>query len=205
MSKLVWTLTLLLVAIGLLAVGRRTYVLLSPAQTPRAGVAVELDKSFKGHQALTLSHIFPAAAFFLLMPIQFVPSVRRRHPLWHRWSGRVLVGLGMIIGVTALVMSYKTPIGGANESAATTLFAILFLIFLGIGFVKARQRRFTEHRRWMLRAFGVSLGIATTRPIVGAFFAARMLTPHEFFGIAFWLGFSVTLLAAESYVQMSRA
>src|SRR5258708_13945749 len=38
----------------------------------------------------------------------------------------------------------------------------------------------------MIRAFGVALGISTTRPIVGAFFAARCLSPHEFFGTAFW-------------------
>jgi len=48
----------------------------------------------------------------------------------------------------------------------------------------------------MIRAFGVALGIATTRPIVGAFFAARRLSPHEFFGTPFWLGFTLTLLAA---------
>jgi hypothetical protein len=56
----------------------------------------------------------------------------------------------------------------------------------------------------MIRAFGVALGIATTRPIVGAFFAARRLSPHEFFGTAFWLGFTLTLLGAEVWVQTTR-
>jgi hypothetical protein len=37
----------------------------------------------------------------------------------------------------------------------------------------------------MIRAFGDALGIATTRPIVGAFFAARRLPPHQFFGTGF--------------------
>jgi len=79
-------------------------------------------------------------------------------------------------------MSYTMAIGGANETAATTLFAILFLFFLSMGFWNIRQRRMVRHREWMIRAFGVALGIATTRPIVGAFFAARRLSPHEFFG-----------------------
>jgi hypothetical protein len=56
----------------------------------------------------------------------------------------------------------------------------------------------------MIRAFGVALGIATTRPIVGAFFAAGRLAPREFFGIAFWLGFTLTLLGAEAWVQATR-
>ena len=90
---------------------------------------------------------------------------------------------------------------GANETAATTLFAILFLVFLSLGYWNIRHGRVARHREWMIRAFGVALGIAATRPIVGAFFAARRLSPHEFFGIAFWLGFSITLLAAEMWIH----
>jgi hypothetical protein len=56
----------------------------------------------------------------------------------------------------------------------------------------------------MIRAYGVGLGVATTRPIVGMFFAFRRLTPHEFFGIAFWLGFTITALAAEVWVDYTR-
>ena len=52
--------------------------------------------------------------------------------------------------------------------------------------------------------YGVGLGVATTRPIVGMFFAFRRLTPHEFFGIAFWLGFTITFLAAEAWVDYTR-
>jgi hypothetical protein len=40
----------------------------------------------------------------------------------------------------------------------------------------------------------VALGIATTRPVMGVFFATRRLTHlsvSQFFGIAFWIGFSI--------------
>jgi hypothetical protein len=70
-------------------------------------------------------------------------------------------------------MSYTMAIGGANETAATTLFALLFLVFLTLGFWNIRQQRIARHREWMIRAFGVVLGIATTRPIVSVFFAAQ--------------------------------
>jgi len=95
-------------------------------------------------------------------------------------------------------------IGGANETAATTLFGILFLVFLGLGFRSIRQHRIADHREWMLRAFGVALGVATTRPIVGAFFAVGKLAPHEFFGTAFWLGFTLTLLGTEAWIRYSQ-
>jgi EamA domain-containing membrane protein RarD len=101
-------------------------------------------------------------------------------------------------------MSYTMAIGGANETAATTLFALLFLLFLTLGFWNIRHHRIVQHREWMIRAFGVALGIATTRPIVGMFFAAQKLSPHEFFGTAFWLGFTLTLLGAEAWIQYTR-
>jgi uncharacterized membrane protein len=118
--------------------------------------------------------------------------------------GRVLVICGLIIGASALVMSFLMNIGGPNETAATTLFAIVFLICLIKAYVHIRRKQVARHREWMIRAYGVGLGVATTRPIVGAFFAFRRLTPHEFFGIAFWLGFTITFLIAEAWVDYTR-
>jgi Predicted membrane protein (DUF2306) len=202
--KLIWILTILLVTIGLLAAARRTYVLLGPPQEPRFAAATAMDSGFAQHRALTLTHILPAALFIVLMPFQFIRHIRERHLAWHRWSGRLLVVLGFVVGVSALVMSYTMSIGGANETAATTLFALLFLVFLTLGFWNIRQHRIARHREWMIRAFGVALGIATTRPIVAMFFVAQKLSPHEFFGIAFWLGFMLTLLGAEAWIQYAR-
>ena len=202
-ARLVWTATLALAAIGLIAAARRTYVLLfAPAQAQaRFAAGAAADAGFTAHPRLTLLHILPAALLIVLLPLQFVRRIRTRHAAWHRRSGRLVIVLGFIVGGSALAMSYTMAIGGANETAATTLFAILFLLFLSLGFRNIRQGRIDRHREWMIRAFGVALGIATTRPIVGAFFAAHRLTPHEFFGTAFWLGFTLTLLAAEAWIH----
>jgi hypothetical protein len=165
--------------------------------------AAALDAGFSAHPTLTFIHILPGALLIVLMPLQFVRGIRERHLSWHRWSGRLLIILGFVVGASALMKSYTMAIGGTNETAATTLFAILFLIFLSMGFWNIRRRRIARHREWMIRAFGVALGIATTRPIVGAFFAARRSTPQEFFGTAFWMGFTITLVAAEAWIHYS--
>ncbi len=55
--------------------------------------------------------------------------------------------------------------------------------------------------RWMLRAVAILLGIATTRPVMGVFFATSRLThlePAQFFGIAFWIGFSINTIAIRT-------
>jgi hypothetical protein len=67
-----------------------------------------------------------------------------------------------------------------------------------------RRRDAARHRVWVLRAVAVLLGIATTRPVMGVFFATRRLTGltlSQFFGIAFWIGFTITFLAGEAYLR----
>lgn len=205
-TRMVWSGVLVLVLIGIAAVTRRTLVLLLPG-VPGGGSsspATALDAGFAPHRTLTLLHILPGALFLTLAAVQFMPGVRKRNLPLHRWMGRCLVVLGLVIGVSALVMSYTMNIGGANETAATTLFAIVFLYCLIKSYRHIRRKEVARHREWMIRAYGVALGVATTRPIVGMFFAFRRLTPHEFFGIAFWLGFTITFLVAEAWVDYTR-
>jgi uncharacterized membrane protein len=206
-QRVVSAVTILLVTISLAAVARRAYVLAFPLQLrpqlagSRFAAAASLDAGFAAHRNLTFLHIIAASFFLLLIPFQFVDGIRSKQLAWHRWSGRILIALGAVVGLSALVMSFTMNIGGVSETAATTLFAILFLLFLSLGFWNIRRGRIALHREWMIRTFGVALGVATTRPIIGAFFAATRLSPHEFFGAAFWLGFTTTLLAAEAWVH----
>lgn len=204
-SRLVWTGVIVLALIGVAAVTRRALVLVWPQQfSGKNNPAAALDAGFARHAALTFVHILPGALFLILTPLQFNRRIRDKHRQVHRWMGRILVVSGLIIGASALVMSYTMNIGGPNETTATTLYAIVFLFCLTKAYRHIRRKEVARHREWMIRAYGVGLGVATTRPIVGAFFAARRLTPHEFFGIAFWLGFTTTFLVAEWWVGYTR-
>jgi uncharacterized membrane protein len=205
-GRLAWSAVIFLVVIGIAAVTRRTLVLIWPARFSggTSNPAAALDAGFARHAALTFVHILPGALFLSLATVQFARSFRQKHLRLHRWLGRILVITGLIVGTSALLMSFKMNIGGPNETAATTLFAIVFLICLIRAHLFIRRKEVARHREWMIRAYGVGLGVATTRPIVGMFFAFRRLTPHEFFGIAFWLGFTTTFLAAEAWVDYTR-
>lgn len=201
LSGLIGFLTL----IGIVVAARRYFVLMSPSiGADSVNPAKDLDENFARHRGLTLAHIVPAVFYIALLPFQFTNRLRARFPGLHRWNGRVLVGLGAYVAITALVMSFTMAIGGSNETAATALYAVLLLLFLYKGFRTALARRFPEHREWMVRAYGVTLGISVTRPIVGAFFAAHRLQPQQFFGTAFWLGFTISLLAAEGWLIRTR-
>ena len=203
--RFLWTAVIFLMVIGVAAVTRRTLVLFWPRLSGgTSNPAAVLDAGFARHLALTLVHILPAGLFLILAPLQFMPSVRQKHLQYHRWMGRVLVVCALIVGISALVMSYTMNIGGPNETAATTLYGIVFLFCLSKAYLHIRRKEVARHREWMIRMYGASLGVATTRPIVGMFFAFRRMTPHEFFGIAFWMGFTITFLAAEAWVDYTR-
>ncbi len=118
----------------------------------------------------------------------------------------MFLAAALVIGITALIMSPQMATGGTLESAATFFFGVIFLLALGEGFPAIRARRVAEHRRWMIRAYATALAVATVRPIVGVFFATSRLThltPRDFFGIAFWLGFIVSIGTAEAWIRIS--
>jgi len=198
----------LLSVIGVVVVIRRVVTLLGPVHVSAAAPEMAaLDVGFAQHPVLTMIHIVPGFLFMVLAPLQFVSSIRRRRPVLHRWIGRVVLASGMIIGCTALRMSPQMAIGGANETAATMLFAILFLFALVKAYLSIRRRNVARHREWMIRGFAIGMAVAAVRPIVGIFFATRKLThltPHDFFGIAFWLGFTIQLIVAEVWINYTR-
>src|SRR5580658_2107841 len=214
-QRAVWSAVIFLAFIGV-AVGVRRTVLLVPIVThgyrppavssnPRLAQLSALDDLFAQHPILTLVRIVPGMLFMILGPMQFSSRIRARHLRWHRLSGRVFVVCGLVIGISALLMSFGMPaIGGVNQAAATTLFGTFFLFALGKAFWHIRRREVALHRQWMIRAFSIGLAVAAIRPIIGVFFATSPLTgltPREFFGIAFWIGFVLHLIAAEAWIH----
>ena len=203
-TRALWGVVIVLAIIGIAAAVRRALYLtglVEPFVNPEFGA---FDAGFAQYSVLTWLHIVPGFLFVVLGPLQFIRRIRSRNIRLHRWSGRVFVAAGVVIGVTALIMSYLMSIGGANAAAATTFFASVFLFALGKAFLHIRRHEIIQHREWMIRAFAIGLAIATVRPIVGMFFALTDLSPQEFFGIAFWVGFTSHLVVAEVWINHTR-
>lgn len=177
----------------------------APVSNPIAARFGNLDAGFNHYAVLTLVHILPGLLFLLLAPFQFITNFRSYHMKAHRIIGRIFLICGFIVGTTALVMSFAMPaIGGVTQAAATVLFGTFFLFALGKAYIHIRRRKIALHREWMIRAYAIGLAVTTIRPIVGIFFAtARLsgLTPHDFFGTAFWIGFTIHLIVAESWIR----
>jgi hypothetical protein len=167
----------------------------SPSGPPQM---VQLDRVFASHSALTLAHILPAMAFVVLTPF----ALSRRFSHLH-WPERWLFPLGGIVGITAYAMSVYS-VGGWIERSAVLFYNSLFLFSLGQAWLYKMRDQSWMKSRWLVRAIAVLLGIATTRPVMGVFFATSSIThlaPRQFFGYAFWVGFSINWVVVETYLR----
>ena len=187
------------VFISLAVVVRRLIALANSKASSRSPMA-SLDTDFASHSALTLAHIVPAAAFVILAVFVLL---RKRHG---KWMDALFFLLGSITGITAYAMS-AYAVGGWIERAAVFVFDTWFLCSLARAFWFSVQRDTKRQRAWTTRAVGVLLGIATTRPVMGVFFATSPLTHltvNQFFGIAFWIGFSINTIVVELWLHSKR-
>jgi uncharacterized membrane protein len=208
--RLLWAAVIFLAFIGVTVAVRRSIVLLKPgAMSARNNPAAELDKAFADRRTLTLAHILPGMLFMVLGPLQFVRGLRSKYPQVHRWCGRIFLTASAVVGVSGLTLAFGKTIGGVDEKAAIVMFGSFFLIALAKAVWHALRREFARHREWMIRGYAIGLAVATIRPIMGTFFAVAVLRghrpdPHEFFGTAFWIGFTVQMIAAEIWINYTR-
>lgn len=189
-----WFCILIAVAVAI----RRLAALAVPSRAGAPPQLAALDAYFAAHAAVTYAHILCALVFVLLLPLLF----------WSRTRGSVLLGrtmfpLGIVVAGTAYAMS-AYAVGGWLERSAVFFFNTLFVFSLIRAWSFGRRGETLLGQRWMLRAIAILLGIATTRPVMGIFFATAPvthLTPHQFFGIAFWIGFSVNTVVMELWLR----
>lgn len=136
------------------------------------------NPGFLEYPTILALHVVLGAFYLMFAPFQFVKRIRSRHLGYHRRMGRVLVAVGMVVGVTALFIGLVIPYSGWGERVLIALFGSLFLFALVKGFVHIRAGRVDLHREWMIRAFAIALAIATQRMIfIPSLFVAGVADP----------------------------
>ncbi|WP_424535657.1 DUF2306 domain-containing protein [Sphaerisporangium viridialbum] len=118
--------------------------------------------------------------------------------------------------LTGLVIGAGTPFGPV-QAASNVMLALLWLGCTAAGYRMARQRRFVEHRRWMLRSFALTFSIITNR--IWGVIVFLVLSPQldtTFQGnetmlswtvasLGGWLGWTVPLLISQWWLDRGDA
>lgn len=159
------------------------------------------DRRYVEQAWLAYLHIGPGVLYLFLAPLQLAYRFRSRHYGAHRRLGRVLAGAGMMCGVFAIVFGGLFSFGGPLEASATAVFGLWFLACLVLAVRAIRGGDIVRHRRWMIRAFAIGIGIGTIRIWLGLFQGSGLLDFASSFGPAFWISFSLHVVVGELWLR----
>jgi hypothetical protein len=143
-------------------------------------------------------HAGGAATALLVGSLQFLPQLRRVKGA-HKWLGRVYAVGCIVGGLAGLRLSFGSQAGPIAAAGFGTL-ALLWLFATTQAWRFARERRFEEHRRWMIRSFAMTFAAVTLRlylpipPLLGFDFA-------DGYRAISWLCWVPNLIVAELWMQ----
>ncbi|WP_410636853.1 DUF2306 domain-containing protein [Amycolatopsis sp. lyj-346] len=151
---------LALVVAVFLAFSVPPYLTLDPAQS-----RVPAPAGFAAHYWFLVAHITFGTIAIVGVVLQVWPWLRRRHPVVHRRVGRVYVFGGAIpSALMAATIGPVSPLGPA-VGALNVFAALLWLGFTIAGWRAVRQRRFADHRKWMVRSFAMCMSTLMSRAL----------------------------------------
>ena len=132
---------------------------------PGAPGAAPLDNLDTDRLAF-LAHAVSASVALLLGPLQFVGALRRRRPEVHRAVGWASVMAISVAWAASLPMAMHAQTG-AIASAGFMALGVAWAATATLGVVRARERDFVAHRRWMVRCFALTAAAITLRLQLG--------------------------------------
>ncbi|MFD2205685.1 DUF2306 domain-containing protein [Kiloniella antarctica] len=115
-------------------------------------------------------HILSSFFFCLLGAIQFLPSIRLKHPVAHRAFGRIVAVAGCLSAGSGLWMThfYSFPINlqGNLLYWARIILGFLMIYFIVWSVLAIRSQNVLKHSAYMLRAYAIGQG-ASTQTFIG--------------------------------------
>ncbi|MFI7117295.1 DUF2306 domain-containing protein [Amycolatopsis sp. NPDC049868] len=196
------------IVVVFLAFSMPPYLSLDPSRS-----RVPQPPGFTSHYWFLSAHVLFGSIAMAGALLQIWPWFRAKYPAVHRKIGRVYVFAGVLpAGLLALTVGAMSPFGPATR-VANVVAGVLWLGCTFAGWRAARQRRFADHRRWMIRSFALTMSIIVSRvvtPIAMITLEPRLETTFGGSEIAFsqsvaaisaWLSPTLVLLATQWYLD----
>lgn len=156
---------------------------------------------FGPYQWAFYAHILSGPFALVAGLVLISEAFRRRFPAWHRRLGRAqIMCVIFLVAPSGLWMAFYTATGFVAASGFAAL-AIATAICGVKGLQSAVQRRFDQHRLWMLRCFALLCSAVVLRLIGGL---SETLTIAGTYPFAAWLSWLLPLIFIESLRFNSR-
>jgi uncharacterized membrane protein len=190
-ARTLWTVAALL---SLGVAGYSARYLLHPPRTPAEALGNPLGVPW------LIIHIAGALTALVLGSLQFIPGLRKTGG--HRWIGRAYV-VGCLVGGTAGLVLAPGSFAGPIATAGFGSLAVIWITVNVLGWRAARDRRFDDHRRWMIRSWALTLAAVTLRLYLPTVEILHLPFLPWYRAISF-LAWVPNLLAAEIYLRRRR-
>lgn len=151
---------------------------------------------FGGYQWAFYAHVIAGPITLVLGLVLVSERFRRWSPRWHRWLGKVQVGMVVfLLAPSGLWMAYYAE-GGAVAAVGFAVLAVLTATCAVNGWRLAVRRRFAEHRLWMWRCF-LLLCSAVVLRLIGGLAMVTGVGGEWSYPVAAWASWLVPLTSYE--------
>ncbi|MED4229319.1 DUF2306 domain-containing protein [Neobacillus cucumis] len=123
-----------------------------------------LIKSPSVQYPVLIGHIVFACFALISGFLQFSKRIRHHKPNIHRYLGWLYVSSVFISGFLAFVLIFYAE--NFTKAISFLVLSLLWLYTCWKGCWAAVRKEFSEHRRWMIRSFGVTLVAVSARLLV---------------------------------------
>jgi len=156
---------------------------------------------------ILVTHILLAFIALVTGFLQFIDHIRLRNPKVHRSLGKTYVISIFISGILSLVLFFYSE--SFTKAMAFLVLTILWLFTTWKAYREAVKKRFNEHRKWMIRSFGITVVAVSARllvPILLLVYAVfnrftlpggRDLMIEEVLNINIWVGIVLNMVIVE--------
>lgn len=156
------------------------------------------EATFTGvYPAAFYVHIFSGPVVLFNGLILLSETVRRRHGNWHRWLGRLQVGVLLLFVLPTSAVMSRHAFGGWPAGLSFLMLSAATATCAIAGVVHARRCRFDQHRRWMLRSYVLICSAVALRLMSGTAGLVGVSSPEAAYVLAAWGSWLLPLAAFE--------
>jgi uncharacterized membrane protein len=150
-----------------------------------------------------IAHVLGGMIALLVGPLQFVRRIRERVPQIHRATGLTYVAACAVAAPAGFMLALGTT-AGPVAAVGFAIPALLLPVFTWLGLRAALERRFAEHREWMLRSYAIVSVAITLRLMLpaSAFLGFDFLPAYQ---VISWLAWTTNLVLFEYHIRRTRA
>lgn len=121
-----------------------------------------LKEKFALTPLATYSHILGGAVALAIGSFQLSTTIRNKYLAFHRFMGRTYLITVLFGGLGGLYMA-TVSMGGLTGHFGFGSLAVLWLSTGTMAFIRIKQGRIDEHRKWMIRNYSLTLAAVTLR------------------------------------------